>query len=528
MSLGTKTKAQNKIFGAILMVVVLFSTLLFSSPAGASTGINQTIEFQGRLLNSQGATVPDGYYNLEFKIYQDGDGLSAADSTGSPSGTLDWTENYLNYNSQGVEVVNGFFSVDLGSINPFGSSVNWNQDTLWLSMNVAGTSAICSTFSACSPDGELLPMQRLTAAPYALNSNLLDGISSANFVQIAQGLQTDASSSTSIYLNKSGSGNIVDLQSGGNDAFIINNSGDINFGANANHVLSVATAGSGVAGKSLTINSGSAGSGGSALAGGNLIVAAGAGGGTNGAGGSVSIDAGVHNGSGVDGSITIGTSNATNITIGNSTDTTNVQGGAVNIATANVATTTQIGNTSNGVAQTINIGNNATAGSSDTIKIGSTVAGTTTLQSSGVQQTINGSSITVSSVGSNNAATFVVNNTGGNSVFSVDTTGNQIALGKAGAVQGGVVFDDSAGIHTATLQGPSLDPASSYTLQLPTSAPSTNLCLSTGPTTASQLVYVTCATGTYLAKNATDTSSAAVSSSSYLYAFTNSSSAVAA
>src|SRR5436305_1431283 len=81
------------LLGAFLSWLVLPMT-----PVRAATGINQTINFQGRLLNSQGATVPDGFYNIEFKIYQDGDGQSVGDSTGSPSGTLKWTEDWLNAN----------------------------------------------------------------------------------------------------------------------------------------------------------------------------------------------------------------------------------------------------------------------------------------------------------------------------------------------------------------------------------------------------------------------------------------------
>jgi hypothetical protein len=313
-----KINKQLLLYGALLGV---FFALLGLKPAHvqAATGINKKINFQGRLLNSQGATVPDGFYNIEFKIYQDGDGQTAGDTTGSPAGSLKWTEDYLNANSKGVKVINGFLSVELGSVTAFGSSIDWNQDTLWLSMNIGGTGGSCTPFSSCSPDGEMVPMQPMTAAPYALNAGLLSGMSSSQFVQLNQGLQTDSANGTSIYINKTGAGNLLDLQSGGNDAFILTNAGDATFGANANHTLSVTTAGSSVAGKSLTFTAGGAGSGGSALAGGNLVLQGGAGGGTNGAGGNVSIDAGAHNGSGTDGSVSIGTTYASSITLGNTT-----------------------------------------------------------------------------------------------------------------------------------------------------------------------------------------------------------------
>ena len=51
--------------------------------AQAAAGINKTINFQGRLLNAQGAVVADGNYNMEFKIYQDGPGNVAGDTGGT-------------------------------------------------------------------------------------------------------------------------------------------------------------------------------------------------------------------------------------------------------------------------------------------------------------------------------------------------------------------------------------------------------------------------------------------------------------
>lgn len=297
------------------------------SPASASSGINQQINFQGRLLNAQGAVVADGYYNIEFKIYQDGDGQSVGDTTGTPAGSLKWTEDWLNTGStQGVKIQNGFMSVQLGTRNAFGSSINWNSDTLWLSMQVGNTSncTLTTTFqSNCGGDGEMVPMKRLSANAYALNAGQLNGLTSSQFLQLGQGVQTDAANATSLFVNKTGTGNIVDLQSGGNDAFIINNTGDINFGTSTDHTISVTTAGAGVAGKSLTLSGGGAGSGASALAGGNLVLQGGAGGGTNGNGGNITIDAGVKNGTGTDGMISIGTTT----------------GSAVNIAKAGVATT---------------------------------------------------------------------------------------------------------------------------------------------------------------------------------------------
>src|SRR6476661_1383276 len=114
----------------LVSALVLSGLFTASHQAHAAAGINGQLNFQGRLLNAQGATVPDGNYNIQFKIYQDGDGLTAGNTTGSPAGSLKWTESWLNANGKGVQVKNGFMSVQLGSITAFGNSIDWNQDTL--------------------------------------------------------------------------------------------------------------------------------------------------------------------------------------------------------------------------------------------------------------------------------------------------------------------------------------------------------------------------------------------------------------
>jgi hypothetical protein len=314
MGSGALSICRKLLAYTLIVGVLLVCALLSSTPVNAAAGISQQINFQGRLLNTQGATVPDGYYNIQFKIYQDGDGQSVGNTTGSPAGTLMWTEDYLNNNSQGVMVKNGFLSVQLGSVTAFGSSIDWNQDTLWLSMNIAGTAPTCTPFASCSPDGEMIPMKRLSSTPYSLNSGLLGGLASADFVQFAQGVQTDASNVDSIYINKTGSGNILTLQSSGSNAFAITNSGDIHFGANANHTVSVAAAASGAAGQTLTIAAGTAGSGGSAAAGGTLTLQGGNAAGTGSAnGGDVVVSGGTGIGSGSAGLVRVGVAAFTSV-----------------------------------------------------------------------------------------------------------------------------------------------------------------------------------------------------------------------
>lgn len=415
-----------------LLGVLVSCVFLIGSTAHAVSGTNQQINFQGRLLNTQGATAPDGYYNIEFKIYQDGDGQSVNDATGTPVGSLKWTEDYLNVNSKGVMVKNGFMSVQLGSITPL-SNVNWNQDTLWLSVTIGNINTTCTPFSTCSPDTEMVPMKRMSSSPYALNSGLLGGLASTQFLQLAQGVQTDASTNTtSIFINKTSTGNLIDLQSSGTDTLIINNSGDITFGSNANHTLAVSTAGAGVAGKSLTVSGGTAGTGATALAGGDLLLQGGNAGGTNSNGGNLAIDAGIKSGTGSDGNINIGTSHASTIQIGDATLTAGTQN--------------------------INIGNNTTAGGTTNITIGAggtSTGGTTTLQSK--------SNITINTNGITRGTFDTANNLYlGNGVtatapnnFTISGTGSSTTAVSGGAIniQGGNATVGNANGGTLTLAG---------------------------------------------------------------------------
>lgn len=182
MSNGVKTArrfAMAALGVSAFLGGVLVSLTGVSTPAAAVVGTNEQINFQGRLFNAQGAVVPDGFYNVEFKIYQDGTGQAV----GNPDGTLSWTESHLNNNGQGVRVKNGYMSVELGSVNAFGSQVDWNQSVLWLSMNIGSTNTSCASFAACSPDGEMTPMKRLSSSVYAMNANKLGGLTSAGFIQ---------------------------------------------------------------------------------------------------------------------------------------------------------------------------------------------------------------------------------------------------------------------------------------------------------------------------------------------------------
>lgn len=226
-----RSKRALRFVGLLMLCVALITTLFIGISMQVNASANKTISFQGRLLDTFGGAVPDGHYNIQFKIYEGGSGNERE----NPDGNLVWTESYTNNGSPtgGVQLKNGSFSINLGSINPFGDSVNWNHDTLWLSMNVAGSSMSCTAFGSgsCTADGEMIPMKRMTATPYSMNSGAVGGKTASDLVQLGQGVQTDSRNDTSsIFINKTGTGNLLQLQSSASDIFTITNSGDILLG----------------------------------------------------------------------------------------------------------------------------------------------------------------------------------------------------------------------------------------------------------------------------------------------------------
>lgn len=247
--------------GLILLLAAFITTLFLADYSLAVQSTNKTVNFQGRLLRSNGSVVPDGNYSIRFKIYEGGSG----NAQGNPDGVLRWTEDYVaSGENSGIKIRNGYFSTNLGSKNHFGSAVNWDNDTLWLSMEF-------------NNDGEMLPMKRITATPYSINSGAVGGKTADDLVQLGQGAQTDASNNSSIFINKTGSGNLLQLQAGGQDAFTLNSNGQITLGAVENQSISVTQSNAG-SGKSLTFSAGSAANG-SDQGGGDLILQGGSGGG---------------------------------------------------------------------------------------------------------------------------------------------------------------------------------------------------------------------------------------------------------
>ncbi len=213
--------------------VFLFSLGVFYTRAGTPTHVyaatSSNLNFQARLSASSGTLVPDGTYNVEFKLYNSATVVPTPDqgactrNSGTPEATCLWTETRTGGSK--VTVKNGYFSVKLGEVTAL-PNINWDQD-LWITMNIGGT-------GAPGWDGEMSPRIKLTAVPYAFNAGQLGGIASTGYAQLGPSSpQVVNLALAALSLNQTGAGGLIQFQNSGNDVFTVANNGNLVSSGNA-------------------------------------------------------------------------------------------------------------------------------------------------------------------------------------------------------------------------------------------------------------------------------------------------------
>ena len=237
--------ARGAAYGFAWLMLLVCLAANFVKPAQTVAATNSTINFQARLEANTGAVVSDNNYNVEFKLYSASSGGSAL-----------WTEDYLNSASQGLTVVNGYLTANLGSQTAFPTNINWDQQ-LWLTMNIGGTSSsvVPTATSTTGWDGEMSPRLQLTAVPYAFRAGQLALQTGANTSTLGWAAQTTANS---LLLPNEGGTLCVEADTTncgfaaatGSTSYIQNTS-SVQSGANFN------IGGSGTIGGNLTFNNGS-------------------------------------------------------------------------------------------------------------------------------------------------------------------------------------------------------------------------------------------------------------------------------
>ena len=131
---------------AMRALLALTLDLILAAPI-ARADIPETINYQGRLLDSEGDPVEDNTYTITFSIY-----------TGLTGGTAEWTSG-----GQAIAVENGLFSYTL-NLGPTYSHLFTDYPNLYLGIKV-------------DPDvTEIDPRTKLTSSPYAYHAQVSDGV----------------------------------------------------------------------------------------------------------------------------------------------------------------------------------------------------------------------------------------------------------------------------------------------------------------------------------------------------------------
>lgn len=196
------------IYLLLLGLFLVFFLHFFNSKAQAANP--NLINFQGKVVNSDGTNVTNNSYTFRFCLYATA--TPATPCTVAADNDAIWRE------SKSLSTTSSIFQTNLGDVTTL---PNFNTyPNLYLGINFNADAA-----------GEMTPRIRLTSVPYALNSDALSGLVASNFVQLAQGIQTDASTTNaSIGVNKTGStANILLLQRSGADVMVIANDGAVTF-----------------------------------------------------------------------------------------------------------------------------------------------------------------------------------------------------------------------------------------------------------------------------------------------------------
>ncbi|HOC92327.1 MAG TPA: hypothetical protein PKH33_08170, partial [bacterium] len=136
----------------ILLVSV---AIIAMGTQSAMANFDKTLNYQGRLTDSNGMPIADNSYSMTFRIYSVDTGGAAVWTSGATT----------------VVVSNGLFSALLSGGTPDLDTLDFNTGEFWLEVTVAGT-----TYS---------PRQRMAANAMAINADMVDGYHASDFAAAA-------------------------------------------------------------------------------------------------------------------------------------------------------------------------------------------------------------------------------------------------------------------------------------------------------------------------------------------------------
>ncbi|MCB9790209.1 tail fiber domain-containing protein [Candidatus Nomurabacteria bacterium] len=222
-------------YHGVLLLVVFFGITTLTGARLVRAQTAETLNFQGKIVrndsgnvginvsSSETTCISGGADSCDFKVvYYDA-------STG---GNTLGTEQFSNIE---IGAYDGVFNLPLGA----GDTWTAGTETTFLDIFINNSTVYAQVHF--DKEGDAYPggaysdafgRMAVRAAPFAIRANSADninGFGEDNFVQFApSGVQTDTSTSSSIFINKTGgSGNILQLQKSAADVFVIDNSGNV-------------------------------------------------------------------------------------------------------------------------------------------------------------------------------------------------------------------------------------------------------------------------------------------------------------
>ncbi|MDD2786421.1 MAG: hypothetical protein PHS79_06100, partial [Patescibacteria group bacterium] len=223
---SAKRKFMRRVVCAGMLALAIVGTwyVVRGTSYANAAGIAHTVNYQGRLLTTGGTSVPDGTYQMEFRLYTAASGgshlWSASTTDATPTGSVAAID---------ITVTNGLFSVLLGDEGngqvAFPEDI-FNNDGLYLGVTIGA-------------DSEMTPRKRLSAVPYAYNSETLQGQYASHTVANTGGSlfalnlgSTDAAvaNRSAFYVHTSGTSNVYDFlmrADSGSSLFSITRQGNV-------------------------------------------------------------------------------------------------------------------------------------------------------------------------------------------------------------------------------------------------------------------------------------------------------------
>ena len=112
---------------ALAALVMITGSVAFAPSAEAAAGINKQINFQGKVVNTDGTNVTNGSYNFLLCLYTTASPATAC-TTGANNDAV-WRE------SKSLTVTDGVFQTGLGDTTALPGSVDFNTDNIYLGVN---------------------------------------------------------------------------------------------------------------------------------------------------------------------------------------------------------------------------------------------------------------------------------------------------------------------------------------------------------------------------------------------------------